>query len=421
MRVIEQVGDPFDPSDRDMVADAFVAALRRHRPLADLAEPPTAVTAATSTWVWFVDLAGVNLPVAWEGPLVLRIFRPNEASVAEREDRLSTFLTNQHYPAPITHLRGELGSPAHPFVLQQRLPGRPAAELMATTQLRALLVELGRLQGELHTLSTANFPLRHLTAGEYVSTDLVRWRDGTAAHEPDDWLGWLRSTASRYESTDEADVVVCHGDFHPLNAVAATIHGLKVGIVDWTDACIADRHLDVGRTVAIYWFASILADSRIERSALRLLRGWMARTHVRAYEAATGSTLDADRMRWWQIVHLYRSWLQLSTLADGSGERRQSSTTDRFPPDLRNQLLDRCRTLRGELGDLDRVADRLVGPDAEVGGQRRDHPIAHLAAGVRSAARHERGDHGPTALHRPRTRDPRRRPCRCGPSRTGRG
>lgn len=331
------------------MSDAFVAALRRHRPLADLAEPPTAITSATSTWVWFVDLAGVNLPVAWQGPLVLRIFRPGEGAVAEREDRLSTFLTGQEYPAPVTHLRGELGDPPHPFVLQQRLPGRPAADLLGTTHLRSVVAELGRLQGQLHTLSTANFPLRDQTATDYVATELGRWRAGTSAHDPDDWLGWLGSTASRYESTDAADVVVCHGDFHPLNAVAATLNGLKVGIVDWTDACIADRHHDVGRTVAIYWFASVLADSRVERAALKLLRGWLARTHVRSYEAAAGVPLDVERLRWWQIVHLYRSWLQLAGLAAGTTDRPESSTTAKFPADLDDQLLGRCRALRAEL------------------------------------------------------------------------
>jgi aminoglycoside phosphotransferase (APT) family kinase protein len=346
---IDQVGEPFDPSDRDKVAQAFVAALRRHRPLAELAAPPTAVTAATSTWVWFVDLAGVNLPVAWQGPLVLRIFRSDEGHVAEREDRLSTFLTAQQYPAPATHLRGELGTPAHPFVLQQRLPGRAAVDLLATTQIRAVTAELGRLQGQLHTLSTANFPLRRLTAAEYVDSDLGRWRARTPAPDPAEWLAWLRSTSTRYEATNPSDIVVCHGDFHPLNAVASTTHGLKVGIVDWTDACIADRHLDVGRSVAIYWFASILAQSRIERSALRLLRGWLARTHQRAYEAAAGTTLDPDRLRWWQIVHLYRSWLQLSVMSEGTGNNPQSTTTERFPADLREQLLVRCHAIRDEL------------------------------------------------------------------------
>lgn len=332
-----------------MVADAFVAALRRHQPLARLAEPPTAITSATSTWVWFVDLTGVNLPVAWRGPLVLRIFRTDETTVAEREDRLSMFLTAQGYPAPVTHLRGELGQPTHPFVLQQRLPGRPAVELISGPHIHGVVAGLGRLQGQLHRMSTANFPLRRLTASVYLEHDLVPRRAQTTAVDPDDWLAWLRSTANDHEAQLETDIVVCHGDFHPLNAVADVSEGLKLGIVDWTDACLADRHLDLGRSVAVYWFASVISSSTIQRRALRMLRGWMARVHLRAYRSATGVQLDPRRLVWWQIVHLYRGWLQLSVLAEGHAVGPPSTTTERFPPELRDQLLARCRALRAEL------------------------------------------------------------------------
>ena len=87
-----------------------------------------------------------------------------QAGIAEREDRLSTFLTTQRYPVPATHLRGEIGAPPHPFVLQSRLPGRPAMELLAGPHGRGVVARLGRLQGQLHRMSTANFPLRRFTA-----------------------------------------------------------------------------------------------------------------------------------------------------------------------------------------------------------------------------------------------------------------
>lgn len=332
-----------------MVADAFVAALRRHQPLARLAAPPQAITSATSTWVWFVDLAGINLPVAWQGPLVLRIFRIDEGNVAEREDRLSTFLTANGYPAPATHLRDELGRPGHPFVLQQRLPGQPANELLAGMHVRGVVVGLGRLQGQLHRLSTTNFPLRRLTAEVYVEHDLAPRRGQIAAPDPDDWLGWLRSTAHNFEAVRETDIVLCHGDFHPLNAVADVQDGLTIGIVDWTDACLADRHLDLGRSTAIYWFASVIAESPMQRRIVRMLGPWMVRRHLKAYRSATGAQIDDRRLVWWQIVHLYRGWQQLSMLDEGRVDGPLSTTTGRLPPELRDQLLVRCRTLRARL------------------------------------------------------------------------
>lgn len=347
---IDQIVASFDPSDRQQVADAFVIALRRHQPLAQLAAPPQVISSATSTWVWFVDLTGVNLPVAWQRPLVLRIFHPNESSVAEREDRLSSFLTSQGYPAPATHLRDELGQPAQPFVMQQRLPGRPALDLLKSMRIREVVAGLGRLQGELHRLSTANFPLRRLTAAQYLEVDIAPRRAGVTAVPPEDWLAWLRTSAAEFEATDETDVVVCHGDFHPLNAVADTTDGLRLGIVDWTDACIADRHFDVGRTVAIYRLASIVAASRMERLMLRSLRGWLCRTHLKHYQSAAEVQLDQRRLLWWQIVHLYRGWLQLATIAEGTADGPTGSTTvERFPADQRDQLLDRCVMLRDQL------------------------------------------------------------------------
>ncbi|MCU1359684.1 MAG: homoserine kinase [Ilumatobacteraceae bacterium] len=332
-----------------MVADAFVAALRRHQPLARLVAPPQPITTATSTWVWFVDLTGVNLPVAWQGPLVLRIFRPGEASIAEREDRLSTFLTANGYPAPATHLRGELGGTPHPFVMQQRLPGVPANELITTVHIRGVVTGLGRLQGQLHNMSTTNFPLRRLTAAVYLEHELAPRRASVSAIDPDDWLTWLRSTAADHEASRDTDIVVCHGDFHPLNAVADTTDGLTMGIVDWTDACLADRHLDLGRSVAVYSFASVISSSPSGRRALHAVRRWMARRHLKAYRSVTGVTLDDQRLTWWQIAHLYRGWLQLSALIEGAGVGPPSTTNDRFPPQLRDDMLARCRVLRERL------------------------------------------------------------------------
>ncbi|MGD9997223.1 MAG: aminoglycoside phosphotransferase family protein [Ilumatobacteraceae bacterium] len=314
-----------------------------------LARPPRPVSSATASWVWFVDLSGVNLPVPWQGPLCVRIFRPNETSVAEREDRLSTFLTAQDYPAPATHLRGELGEPPHPFVLQSRLPGRPASELLAGPRAREVIVQLGRLQGDLHLLSKTNFPLRRMTAAVYLEHDLAPRRSRTAAHDPDDWLEWLRSTVHAYEAPTEADLVVCHGDFHPLNAVADFETDLRIGIVDWTDACIADRHLDVGRTVALYWLAPIVAVSAFERRTLRLLRGWMSRLHIRSYQRTARVQLDQRRLLWWQIVHLYRAWLQLALITEGNAPAPSGVAIERLPPGVDDRLLARCRELRSEI------------------------------------------------------------------------
>lgn len=323
---------------------ALLDALHEIHPTAALVRTPERVTAATSTWVWFVELGG-DVPDTWSGQQVVRIFGPGERSVAEREAALGSHLAANSYPVAATRWHGTL-SATHPALLQQRLPGRPAIELLASARLRRVVRALGALQADLHRIDPGGVPLHRLDARGYLEHDLARRRAATTADDPTGTWPWLLDTAGHVGWADDERPVLCHGDFHPLNALVAD--DARIGIVDWTDACVADRHHDVGRTIAIFWFASLVADSTAERVALRMLRGWLGRTHRQAYERRSGSALDDRRLAWWQVVHLFRGWLQLSELAEGAVPDRQSSTTDRFPPDLRARLLDRCVVLRAQ-------------------------------------------------------------------------
>jgi aminoglycoside phosphotransferase (APT) family kinase protein len=232
----------------------------------------------------------------------------------------------------------------HPALLQERLAGRPAIELLATTKLRRVVRGLGSLQADLHAIDPGNVPLLRLDGRGYLEHDLARRRDAIVAEDPTGTWEWLLETAARFASVESDAPVLCHGDFHPLNAlVDGDGH---IGIVDWTDACVCDRHLDVGRSIAIFWFASLIAESTAERVGLRMLRDWLGRTHRATYESRWGSGLDDECLAWWQVVHLFRGWLQLGELAEGTVPDPQSRTTERLPSDLRDRLLDRCLILR---------------------------------------------------------------------------
>lgn len=335
-----------DPADEAMVTVALEAALAPEfeQPIR-VAAPPTPVTEATSTWVWFVALDGAPADLA--RPLVLRVFRPGEAEVAARDEALSAALLPHGVPLPATRWRGSLAG-THPAVLQDRLPGRPAVELLAGPQLRRVLTSLATVQAQLHAVSVDRIPLDRVDATSYLDRDLAVRRARVRAADPTGTWDWLRATAAAHDHTAPDDQVVCHGDFHPLNALVNADGA--VSVVDWTDACIADRHHDVGRTTAIYWFASVVAGSRVERVALRMLRRWMVGTHQRTYERVAGRRLDPRRLSWWQTVHLYRSWLQLCELDEGAVDGPESTTTTRFPARLRAQLLDRCAVLRSAAG-----------------------------------------------------------------------
>ena len=330
-----------DPADREQVVAALVHELRTRWPGVDVRRQPLPVAAATSTWVWFVDLTGPELPAEATGPLVLRIFDRGQEVQADRESRLCDRLAASGFPAPATAWRGTLGD--HPAQLQRRLPGVPAMEAIAGLRIRSVVRSLGALQAELHTLPADRFDVPTLTAIGYLDADLGRRRASVSAIDPSGTWDWLRRTAPIIDA-DRCDAVLCHGDFHPLNAVVATDR--SIGIVDWTDACRADRHLDVGRTVTLFQLAFVLAQRRSERWALRALRGHLVAWHLAGYQHASGVVLDHRVLAWWQVVHSYRGWLQLAELDEATVTDRQSTTIEAFPSDLPARLLARCVALR---------------------------------------------------------------------------
>lgn len=337
----------FDPSDDSSVGTAIVGALERASDgrTVRLASDPMRVTAATSAWVWFVELAG-DVRAEWQGPQVLRIFDPGHDEVLEREVALSRRLVASGFPVASTRWYGHLHD-THPALLQQRLPGRPAIELLGTPKLRTVVRALGSLQARLHGIDPSGFELPRVDAAGFLAGDLTRRRPAVNAVDQTGTWQWLNDTVDRTASSRREAAVLCHGDFHPLNALVSDDG--SIGVVDWTDASISDRHHDVGRSIAIFWFASLIAEQPLERVGLRLLRNWLGRTHRAAYEQSAAFQLDDHRLAWWQIAHLYRGWLQLNELAEGAVPSRDSSTTNRLPDDLTDRLLQRCVALRSNV------------------------------------------------------------------------
>ena len=337
----------FDPSRSSDVAATLLEALNdgRSHQAALLTGVPERVSAATSAWVWFVALAGADIPAEWRGQQVLRIHDRGESELLARQVRLSEQLIGDAFPIAPTSWYGELGG--HPAHLQQRLPGRPAAELLGSTKLKQTVQSLARLQAQLHAINPEHYEVPRVDASAYLKGDLGRRRSSITAEDSTGTWKWLHESLKNAAQPSNEKSVLCHGDFHPLNALVDDFG--RISVVDWTDACIGDRHHDVARTIAIYWLASLIADTRVERAGLRLVRNWLGSAHRSAYESASGVRLDDRRLAWWQIVHLYRGWLQLCELAEGSVPDRQSSTTSSFPRDLNDHLLRRCVALRSRV------------------------------------------------------------------------
>ena len=330
----------FDPQDGDRVAERLLHELTPQWPTVIIASVPEYVSAATSTWVWFVDLSGTDLPSTLRGSQVLRIFRPDQAEQTSMEVALGATLASLGYPVANVLWTGTLAG-THPAVLQRRLPGAMAMDSLKTTRVKSTIDGMARLQARLHRLPTTSFDLCKLSAEDYLADDLARRRAHVSAVDPTGTWEWLCRTAPTMSTSDN---VVCHGDFHPLNVLIDATGSM--GVVDWTDACIADRHHDVGRTTSLYSLAYVLADSPVERMALRAMRKRIVAWHLKSYEAEARLAVDPRRLAWWQAVHAFRGWLQLCEVDERAVEDRRSSTVDAIPPSVRQALLAQCVSLR---------------------------------------------------------------------------
>lgn len=333
----------FNPLDQLQVV-AFLQRILEHAfsPPISFRNAPKRITAATSAWVWFIELKGENLPIEMQGSTVLRISEPKEKALLNRQVSLSKSLIAHGFPVPQSYWHGDIEG--YPAEIQQRLPGRQAIDLLGTKKARKTLQGLAALQARLHSLSTENFNVPHLNAIKFLTDDLDLRRARVKAKDNSGTWEWLHQKASTVLIKGDEPSVLCHGDFHPLNALITETG--KIGIVDWTDACLGDRHHDVGRTIATYWFGALVAETKIQRIALRFSRPWMRITHRRSYENSASLKLNDNRLNWWQIAHLYRFWLLLAELADRRIESRESSTLTGLPDDLMDQIIRRCVKLQ---------------------------------------------------------------------------
>jgi Ser/Thr protein kinase RdoA (MazF antagonist) len=78
-------------------------------------------------------------------------------------------------------------------------------------------------------------------------------------------------------------VVICHGDFHPLNILADK--NQPTGVIDWTSAVIAEPAMDVGSAIAnisaiprsLRWGLHAAAQALISAALRRYERAYRAR------------------------------------------------------------------------------------------------------------------------------------------------
>ncbi len=305
---------------RTEIADALLDHLRIRTARSDLAyaEPPERMSGGFDATILAFRLR--DAPAPFSAPLVLRLL---EASVdplrVPREAAVQNALAELGFPAP----RAVLVEPGAvllggPFLIMERVRGRPPGSELEGLKIRGLRQsvetlrqlprlwrELGRLwdeaQTRLHRVPVDAF-LGHLET-DGIAADSLAFETHLAALRGTidalalDGLRPVSDWLATHRPPQPQTLVVCHGDFQPLNILAD--EGRLTGVIDWVKAAIAEPAFDYGAAVAIMATVPIQAPTPV-RQALRALMNGLVRRHAESCRAQPGG---AEALRYYQVFN----------------------------------------------------------------------------------------------------------------------
>ncbi len=300
-------------------------------------EPPTPLGRGMDTRIYSFHLNADGLGPQWSAPLVLRLYTSeDQAEKAQKEADVQSFAASQGYPAvePLLFDRqaAEFGLP---IMVMPRVDGKPMLDIVTASPLAVgrLLRQMADLQVALHALPTADCPLER--GAPLVERKLVELRgDHTGDADQARALEWLEQNKA---TVAMEEVVLCHGDFHPLNILADESGAANV--LDWSDAALGDRHFDVARSLLVFWIAPIIAENALERIALRAARGYLQWQYLRSYRRL--HPIDDHRLAYWKALHALGAWQLVTRVQDPQGDLADLAREDsvaRLPTDLATQL-----------------------------------------------------------------------------------
>ena len=328
-----------DPANATEVAEALrqYVADKLHVSGIVYLEPPTPLGRRMDTRIYSFHLNADGLGPQWSAPLVLRLYTSkDQADKAQKEADVQKFAASHGYPAvnPVLIDRQATGFDL-PIMVMPRVDGRPMLEVVMSNPLKVgrWLGQLAYLQVALHALPTVDCPLER--GAPLVERKLQELRDDHTGDTDQaralEWLEQHKATVAMEE------VVLCHGDFHPLNILID--ESGTANVLDWSDASLGDRHFDVARSVLIFWIAPIIAESTLERVALRAARGYLQWQYLRSYRRLY--PIDDQRLGYWKALHALVAWQLVTRVQDPQGElagvAREDAVT-RLPADLGPQL-----------------------------------------------------------------------------------
>ena len=289
---------------------------------------------------WLLDISVADGEWAGDHELVLRL--DAASTVAASHGRAEEFLLLKEahragvtVPAPC--LLGAGGDIlGRPFYVMHRVTGEAAGHrLVKQGPMEALVRELGRELARIHSITPPREALSFLAVPDVSpALDAVaryrRYLDDLGAARPAlEWgLRWLQRNAP-----GKSEIVLCHRDFRTGNYMVED--GRLTGILDWEFAGWGEPEEDIA------WFcAKCWRFGAVDREA-----GGIAprEPFTEAYEEASGRTLDASRVAYWEVMAHVR-WAviacqQAARHLSGAEESLELALTQHVVPELELEVL----------------------------------------------------------------------------------
>jgi aminoglycoside phosphotransferase (APT) family kinase protein len=268
------------------------------------AATPERLSGGADFWVYGLQFAGPGLPSRWSAPLVARIPAAAERyDMLRQESAVQSWAAARGYPAPevLTVLVPGEALPS-PVQVMARVPGVPLIAAARGRRFPELMVQLGAAHAELHRLGS---PPADAHPGEVPDKWLRLARLLTESGDTGELAASLRKMGLVQDRLEVADPVVCHGDFHPLNVLAAP-GGSALHVIDWTNAGVGDRHGDIAWTLLWFEIAAVAAPRPVDRVLMRVLRRRLQRAYLTGYRGVL--PVDRERVQLWRPVSLLAIW-----------------------------------------------------------------------------------------------------------------
>jgi len=212
----------------------------------DYDSPLTQLQGGFETRIYRFKLNGVQQELA--RPLVLRLYPQFYGTGnAVWESTAQSVLVGQGYPVAQAHfVCTDMSILGGAFFIMDFLPGKPMI-----SQAETVPQVLGKTHAALHSIDPE--PLiqslreRGIDKNTYRLSRRFDWLKDRA-----DKLLWIRDGADwliENRPPEPERLVVCHGDFHPLNILVQD--GKVTGVLDWPNFVIADPAFDVANTILL--------------------------------------------------------------------------------------------------------------------------------------------------------------------------